>query len=97
MVTGELPPPAAGPSPLDLLEHQADRQVIIEALGQLPEPQRHMVVLRYYHHLKLDEIAAVTGVPNGTVKSRLNHALHRLRQLLGIDAEGGDRHDAGRA
>lgn len=55
-----------------------------------------MVLLRFYHGLKIGEIAAVTGVPEGTVKSRLSHAIQRLRIALGTDTEGGDHRAAGR-
>jgi len=38
------------------------------------------VLLRFVDDLSIDEIAAATGVPGGTVKSRLHHALAQLRQ-----------------
>lgn len=51
-------------------------------LARLPEPQREALILRYYHDLNEDEIAAVAGCPRGTVKSRLHHALRRLNELI---------------
>jgi RNA polymerase sigma-70 factor (ECF subfamily) len=50
-------------------------------LAALPEPQRSAVVLRYYHDLSEDEVAAILGCPRGTVKSRLHHAMRRLVEL----------------
>jgi RNA polymerase sigma-70 factor (ECF subfamily) len=50
-------------------------------LAALPEPQREVVVLRYYHDLAEDEVAEILGCPRGTVKSRLHHAMARLARL----------------
>ena len=41
--------------------------------------QREALVLRYYLDLPLEEVAAITGAPLGTVKSRLNRGLAALR------------------
>jgi RNA polymerase sigma-70 factor (ECF subfamily) len=49
------------------------------ALAALPEQQRQAVLLRFVDGLALAEIAARTGVPLGTVKSRLHQALATLR------------------
>jgi RNA polymerase sigma factor (sigma-70 family) len=49
------------------------------ALRKLPLDQREAVVLRYYLDLPLEEIAAVVGVPIGTVKSRLNRGVGAMR------------------
>ena len=50
-------------------------------LSQLPIEQREAVVLRYYQDLSEAEMAEVTGVPKGTVKSRLHAGLRKLSQL----------------
>src|SRR4029077_16941929 len=49
------------------------------ALRSLRTDQREALVLRYYLDLPLDEIASITGVPLGTVKSRINRALAAMR------------------
>lgn len=54
-------------------------------LAALPEGQRSAVILRYYHDLGEDEVAAILDVPRGTVKSRLHQAMKRLVSL----AKGG--------
>ena len=51
-------------------------------LLQLPEPQREVVILRFYHDLTEEEVAAVLDCPKGTVKSRLHNALARLSALV---------------
>lgn len=49
------------------------------ALRRLSFEQREALVLRYYLDLPLHEVAAITGVPIGTVKSRLNRGLAAMR------------------
>ncbi|MCC6524538.1 MAG: sigma-70 family RNA polymerase sigma factor [Polyangiaceae bacterium] len=52
------------------------------ALGELPDEQRVVFVLAHFNGLSMAEIAAMTGVPEGTVKTRLFRAHARLRSLL---------------
>jgi RNA polymerase sigma-70 factor (ECF subfamily) len=49
------------------------------ALRKLPLDQREALVLRYYLDLPFEEVAAITGVPVGTVKSRVNRGLAAMR------------------
>lgn len=49
------------------------------ALDALPEAHREIVLLRIVEGLSVDEVAAAVGIPPGTVKSRLHHALAALR------------------
>ena len=50
-------------------------------LGSLSPDERIVVVLRYEADLTVPAIAALIGVAEGTVKSRLHHALARLRAI----------------
>lgn len=50
-------------------------------LAALPEAQREVVVLRVLEDVPEDDVARIVGVPRGTVKSRLHHALARLAEL----------------
>lgn len=52
------------------------------AIEQLPDEQRHAILLRLEHDLSLDEIANVTGAPRETVKSRLRYATQHIRKAL---------------
>ena len=52
------------------------------ALGLLPDSLRHLIELAYYEGLSHSEIAARTGMPLGTVKTRLRHAMGTLRSAL---------------
>jgi RNA polymerase sigma-70 factor (ECF subfamily) len=56
------------------------------ALAALPEEQRAVIALREWEGLEYEEIAAIEGVPVGTVRSRLARARVALREALG-DAE----------
>lgn len=49
------------------------------ALSKLALDQREVLVLRYYLDLPLEEVASITGVPVGTVKSRINRGLAAMR------------------
>lgn len=52
-----------------------------EAVAGLPDGQRQVIELRFFGGASLEEIAATMECPLGTVKSRLHHALEKLRQL----------------
>jgi RNA polymerase sigma-70 factor, ECF subfamily len=61
-----------------LLESRSDLRLLNRLIEALPAPLREMIVLRELHELGYREIAEVTGIPIGTVMSRL----HRARSLL---------------
>src|SRR5262249_49477939 len=56
--------------------------MVRQAVMQLPEHYRSVVVLRHYEDLKFREIAEVLGIPEGTVKSRMSEALSLLSVSL---------------
>lgn len=76
-----------GPSPsVDPAAAAIDREwerSIWRRVAGLPEAQRAAVLLRYAEELSLERIAEIQRCPVGTVKSRLHHALRRLRSELG--------------
>ncbi len=78
---------AAGP-PID--EDMARREAIDRALAALPADMRVAVTLRDIHGFDYAEIAAMLGVPIGTVESRIFRGRQRLRPLLAglIDVRG---------
>jgi RNA polymerase sigma-70 factor (ECF subfamily) len=69
-------------SPEALTISAEDVQLVRGALSQLPENQRSLVELAYYEGLTHSEIAERTGVPLGTVKTRLRTAMATLRAAL---------------
>lgn len=54
-----------------------------KALGELPSEQRRMLALAYFGGYTQREVAAMTGVPLGTVKSRMFTGIKSLRSVLG--------------
>lgn len=68
--------PVARAERMDLAE------TLLAALARLPFDQRLAVILSDVQGYEYDEIAAITGVPYGTVKSRLSRARARLRAIL---------------
>lgn len=57
-----------------------DGPELMQALGRLPPEQRVAVVMKHYYGYSLKEIAAMTEVPEGTVKSRIHLAIAALRK-----------------
>ena len=53
-----------------------------DAVGRLPERQRHALFLRYYADLQYDQIAYVMGIERGTVAATLHAAHAALRQAM---------------
>ncbi len=76
------------PVPASPVEHAARdelRRRLEAALAMLPDDQRVTVVLSDVEGFSYEEIAAITGVSLGTVKSRLSRGRARLRALLAAD------------
>lgn len=80
----ELPwGPEPEPDQAEVLEAQQDTERLGAALAQLPDKQRALIERAFYGDLTHSEIAAETGLPLGTIKSRIRLALERLRQQMG--------------
>ena len=77
--SGEQAVTAEEPAQLDV---EAAGAALSAALRRLSAPQREIIVLRYYEHMKLHEIAAHIGISKGTVKSRIHYAIGELQRLL---------------
>lgn len=74
--------PSIEPDQADLFEAREENNRLGEALAQLPEKQRHLIERAYFGDLSHGEIAAETGLPLGTIKSRIRLALDKLRQQM---------------
>ncbi len=63
------------------------KEIVRRALAELPEEQRHTLVLAYFEGLTQTEIATKLGAPLGTVKTRMRSGMTKLRALLGSQLE----------
>jgi RNA polymerase sigma factor (sigma-70 family) len=77
----EPPETRAADSVEERVELRETRKELALLLGMLPPSQREAVVLRHVVDLPVAEIAAVMGMPEGTVKSHASRGLRRLRDL----------------
>jgi RNA polymerase sigma-70 factor, ECF subfamily len=64
------------------LAHSEMREHLQRVLGELPEAQRQAIELAYYKGMSQREIAAHTGIPLGTIKTRLELAMKKLTVAL---------------
>jgi RNA polymerase sigma factor (sigma-70 family) len=72
----------AGDGPDDILCLLQQRSRVHAALSTLTPDRRHLVSLAFLQDLSHQDISAVTGLPLGTVKSRVRRALTQLREYL---------------
>ncbi len=77
--------PVEQPAVLRKLVDRERTDAVREAIEQLPDAAREVISLRFEEDMKLEEIAATTGAPLASVKSRLRRALIRLREVLHAD------------
>ena len=68
-----------------------DRDQLERGFRRLSIDHRAVVVLHHYLDMPLDEVAETLGVPVGTVRSRLHHAMRGLRAALEADARPATR------
>ena len=74
--------------PEAVLQENIDKQFLRKLLGELPPPYREIIVLRDLEDLSYKEISSVTGLPLGTVMSRLARARKRLQSDAAATATG---------
>lgn len=77
------------PNPEAAVIGNIDRELLRRAIEDLPGDFREAIVLREMEGLSYKEIGAITGVPVGTVMSRLARARARLARALGKSSAGG--------
>ena len=74
--------PEPEPDQAETMELQQETERLVEAIAQLPPKQRELIERAYFGELSHSEIAAETGLPLGTIKSRIRLALDRLRHSM---------------
>mgnify|MGYP001587351846 FL=1 len=66
----------------EIMSRKIERQKIKNAITTLPEFQRNAIILKYYHDLKIKDIAYITQSNESTVKSRLKQGIGKLKQIF---------------
>lgn len=77
-------------SPLEQAHRNANYEILRQAIQQLPAAHQEILTLVFYQQLSGAEIAAVLGISEGTVKSRLHRAKEALRRTLNLTKGGLD-------
>ena len=82
---------ADDPSAFDLLAQHQRHEGVRHCMGKLSSEHRECVHLVFYEGLPLADVASLQGCPEGTVKTRLFHARHKLKNCLQLmlQREGG--------
>lgn len=70
----------------ETVEARIEGERVGSALAALPQAQRETLTLAYFGGYSQSEVSAMTGVPLGTIKTRMRDGMHRLRQELGVIA-----------
>ncbi len=73
--------PSAEPSPAEVATQNEMFDQLRQCIERLPDKHRQIILLRFFEDASLPDIATVLGCSVGTVKSRLHHALEKLRKM----------------
>ncbi len=82
MALRSILPPASAPTPEEAASQNDANRRLWAAVDSLDDKHRLPVVLRYAHDMPVMEIAAILGISEGTVHSRLHYAREKLQRLL---------------
>lgn len=74
--------PSAEPLPQDVLAAEELRQSMARAIGTLPQRERDVIMLHYFEHFTLSEVAEALNIALGTVKAHLAHGLEKLKSTI---------------
>lgn len=74
--------PSSDKTQVELYEEKELKEKLHKCIGKLPEKQRVMIVLRDIKGFSYEEISEITSVKLGTVKSQINRARLKLKELL---------------
>ena len=74
--------PEAEPDQAEVITLQQESEKLAKAVAELPEKQRELIERAYFGDLSHSEIAEETGLPLGTIKSRIRLALEKLRHTM---------------
>jgi RNA polymerase sigma-70 factor (ECF subfamily) len=83
--------PAPESSPAEDAARNENFALMRDCVARLPEKHRQIILLRFFEDASLPDMARVLGCPVGTIKSRLHHALEKLRAIkMNLCDLGGD-------
>lgn len=68
--------------PEDVLLHKEMIRQIMNAIGNLPDIQRKIIIYRYIKEYSINEVAAITSLPAGSIKSKSYYALDKVRSVI---------------
>lgn len=89
--------PSEEPTPADIMMTQEFHDHLKQAMQELPEVFQKTIAMRELQGLSYEEIANLTGVSLGTVKSRIARARQRLQEKLNIYLSAGSHSASGKA
>jgi len=72
----------SGGNPADIFEMEEGERAVRDGIALLPEEERILIILRDIEGRSYQEIAGITDLKEGTVKSRISRGRHRLREYL---------------
>lgn len=70
----------------DRLDEQYRNKILYQVIEELGDTEREIIQLRFQQELSIKEIAAITGLPEGTVKSKLFYLLKKMAKQLKNDS-----------
>ncbi len=76
------------PSAADLVVRESVLRALVDAVLSMDEPYRSTILMHFYEDLSSAEIARLSGVPAGTVRSRLHRALEQVKERLDREHSG---------
>ena len=83
---------APGPSPAEAAAQNEFFARLRQCIELLPKKHARVILLRFFEDASLPDMAAVLGCSVGTVKSRLHHALEKLRKMkMNLPGVKGDK------
>lgn len=65
------------------LEKIEEKDIVVQALNELPEKQKEVIILKYYEELKIKDISKILDEKVPTIKSRLKQEMEKLSRYLG--------------
>ncbi|MFC3193089.1 sigma-70 family RNA polymerase sigma factor [Marinicella sediminis] len=75
------------PSPASRLITAEQGQALVEYISQLPVKQKQVLIYRHWQQLSVNETARIMQISEGSVKTHLHRAMHKINELRGADHE----------